>query len=238
MKVDYNPYEGREVTGAIDTVVSRGRVDRRRRDVHRPRRRRILPEAKRPMTGDEIIALTKKHTIFEWAVQGAVDPDSGGAREGRVLLDARRQALHRLQQPADVRQHRPRRSAGRQGDSGSGRGPDLRDAGDGDRAARAARREARRAHAGRSSTSSSSPTAAPRPTRTPSRSRARTPAGRRSWPATARITAAPRRRSPPPASREAGARRRCRASSTCSTRITGSSAGGNRPTSRCAISRK
>jgi taurine--2-oxoglutarate transaminase len=26
------------------------------------------------MTGDEIIALTKKHTIFEWAVQGAVDP--------------------------------------------------------------------------------------------------------------------------------------------------------------------
>ena len=26
MKVDYNPYEGREVTGATDTVVSRGRV--------------------------------------------------------------------------------------------------------------------------------------------------------------------------------------------------------------------
>ena len=26
------------------------------------------------MTGDEIIRLTKKHTIFEWAVQGAVDP--------------------------------------------------------------------------------------------------------------------------------------------------------------------
>jgi dihydropyrimidinase len=26
MKVDYNPYEGREVTGAVDTVVSRGRV--------------------------------------------------------------------------------------------------------------------------------------------------------------------------------------------------------------------
>src|SRR6187399_2220360 len=26
------------------------------------------------MTGDEIIALTRKHTIFEWAVQGAVDP--------------------------------------------------------------------------------------------------------------------------------------------------------------------
>jgi dihydropyrimidinase len=26
MKVDYNPYEGRQVTGATDTVISRGRV--------------------------------------------------------------------------------------------------------------------------------------------------------------------------------------------------------------------
>jgi len=26
------------------------------------------------MTSDEIIALSKKHTIFEWSVQGAVDP--------------------------------------------------------------------------------------------------------------------------------------------------------------------
>jgi dihydropyrimidinase len=26
MKVDYNPYEGREVTGVTDTVISRGRV--------------------------------------------------------------------------------------------------------------------------------------------------------------------------------------------------------------------
>ena len=26
------------------------------------------------MTGDEIVALTKKHTIFEYAVQGTVDP--------------------------------------------------------------------------------------------------------------------------------------------------------------------
>ena len=26
MNVDYNPYEGREVTGTVDTVVSRGRV--------------------------------------------------------------------------------------------------------------------------------------------------------------------------------------------------------------------
>jgi dihydropyrimidinase len=26
MKVDYNPYEGRQVTGAAETVLSRGRV--------------------------------------------------------------------------------------------------------------------------------------------------------------------------------------------------------------------
>lgn len=26
------------------------------------------------MTGDDIIALSKKHTISEWAAQGAVDP--------------------------------------------------------------------------------------------------------------------------------------------------------------------
>jgi dihydropyrimidinase len=26
MKVDYNPYEGRQVTGATDTVISRGKV--------------------------------------------------------------------------------------------------------------------------------------------------------------------------------------------------------------------
>jgi dihydropyrimidinase len=26
MKVDYNPYEGREVMGATDTVISRGKV--------------------------------------------------------------------------------------------------------------------------------------------------------------------------------------------------------------------
>ena len=29
MKVDYNPYEGREVTGVTDTVISRGKRDRR-----------------------------------------------------------------------------------------------------------------------------------------------------------------------------------------------------------------
>ena len=39
--------------------------------------------------------------------------DSRRPRQGRLLLDARRQALPRLQQPVDVREHRPRRRARR-----------------------------------------------------------------------------------------------------------------------------
>ena len=35
MKVDYNPYEGREVTGVTDTVISRGRVIVDGGNVHR-----------------------------------------------------------------------------------------------------------------------------------------------------------------------------------------------------------
>jgi taurine--2-oxoglutarate transaminase len=34
------------------------------------------------MTGEEIVALSKKHTIFEWAVQGAVDPIPVARAEG------------------------------------------------------------------------------------------------------------------------------------------------------------
>src|SRR5258708_14944642 len=29
---------------------------------------------KKPMTGDEMIALSKKHTLFEWSAQAKVDP--------------------------------------------------------------------------------------------------------------------------------------------------------------------
>src|SRR5512140_2676959 len=32
------------------------------------------PTGSRPLTGDEIVALSKKHTLFEWSAQGAVDP--------------------------------------------------------------------------------------------------------------------------------------------------------------------
>ena len=42
------------------------------------------------MTGEEMVALSKRHTIYEWSAQGAVDPDPGGAGEGRLLLDAGR----------------------------------------------------------------------------------------------------------------------------------------------------
>jgi len=34
----------------------------------------LLPGAKRTMTGDEMVALTKKHTLFEWSAQAKVDP--------------------------------------------------------------------------------------------------------------------------------------------------------------------
>ena len=41
MKVDYNPYEGREVTGVTDTVISRGRIVIDARSLHREGRRRV-----------------------------------------------------------------------------------------------------------------------------------------------------------------------------------------------------
>ena len=177
------------------------------------------------MTGDEIVALSKKHTISEWSAQGAVDPIPVARREGHLLLDARRQALHRLQQPADVRQHRPRRRRASSGRfrSRRRRWPTPTRSWRPSRAPGSARSSRRSRPA--TSTSSSSPTAAPRRTRTPSRSRARSPGVRRSWRATARTTAQPPARSPPPAIRGAGRSRRCPASSTCSIRTTASSAG-------------
>src|SRR5205823_6934842 len=33
-----------------------------------------IETSKRPMTGEEMIALSKKHTLFEWAAQSKVDP--------------------------------------------------------------------------------------------------------------------------------------------------------------------
>ena len=53
------------------------------------------------MTGDEIVALSKRHTIFEWSVQGAVDPiPVAGAKgayfwtpEGKRFLDFNSQLM-------------------------------------------------------------------------------------------------------------------------------------------------
>ena len=132
----------------------------------------IDTEQRGTMTGEEMIALSKKHTLFEWSAQSKVDPIPVARREGHLLLDAGGQALHRLQQPADVREHRPRRRARDRRDPGAGGDARLREPVHGDRAARAARRQARRDHARATSTSSSSPTAAPRRTRTRSSSRA------------------------------------------------------------------
>ena len=102
------------------------------------------------MTGDEIIALSKKHTISEWGRSGCGRSDSRGSRRRASTSDAGRKALHRLQQPVDVREHRPRRSARGQGDPGTGgdaRRTRTRWHGDG--AARAAWRQARDDHARR-----------------------------------------------------------------------------------------
>ena len=59
------------------------------------------PTATRTMTGDEIVALTKKHTIFEWSAQAKVDPiPVAGAKgvyfwtpEGKRFLDFNSQLM-------------------------------------------------------------------------------------------------------------------------------------------------
>ena len=76
-------------------------------------------------------------------------PADDGASRGRVLLDCRRQALPRLQQPVDVRQRRPRRSPHRPRHPGAGGAAGLCQPVHGDRRPRRARREAGRDHARR-----------------------------------------------------------------------------------------
>ena len=63
------------------------------------------------MTGKEIVDLTKKHTLFEWSAQSKVDPIPVASAKGIYFWTPEGQALHRLQQPVDVGQHRPRRRA-------------------------------------------------------------------------------------------------------------------------------
>ena len=143
----------------------------------------------KPMTGEEMIALSKKHTLFEWSAQSKVDPIPVARAkgiyfwtpEGKRFIDFNSQlmcvnighgderVIRAIQEQAAVLAYanpfmatEPRARLGA---------------------------EARRDHARATSTSSSSPTAAPRRTRTRSSSRGWRPAATRSSRATARITA-------------------------------------------------
>ena len=148
----------------------------------------VEPAAKQ-MTSEEIVALNRAHTFFSWSVQGAARSDRDRSRRGRLPVHARGPADPRLQQPADVGEHRPRRPAG-----------DRRDHRAGARSSSTScPRSPRRSGGGSArswprscpatSTRSSSRSAAPRRSRTRSSSPATTPAGTRSSPATAPTTA-------------------------------------------------
>ena len=191
------------------------------------------------MTSEEIVALSKKHTLSEWSAQGAVDPLPVPSAKGVYFWTPEGQALPRLQQPADVGEHRPRRSAGhRRPFSRAGREAAATSTpSHGDRAARAARAPSwPRSRPGDIDAFFFTNGGAEANENAFKIARARTPAARRFWRATARITGRRPRRSRPPAIRAAGASRRCRASSTCSTRITALIAAGLAAT-RAAVSR-
>ena len=131
------------------------------------------------MTGDEIVALSKKHTITEYAPQDAVNPIPVARAkgvyfwtpEGKRFLDFNSQLMS-----VNIGHGDPRVI---DGDHRAGREGRLRHAVEHHRSAGAPRREAGRDRPGRHRRRSSSPTAAPRPTRTPSRSRAPSPAGQK-----------------------------------------------------------
>ena len=101
------------------------------------------------MTSEEIVRLNRQHTFFSWSVQGALDPDRDRPGRGRLPLHARRAAHPRLQQPADVGEHRPRRPAGHRRDHRAGAEAPVRAAGVRDRDPRPPGPEARRDPAGR-----------------------------------------------------------------------------------------
>ena len=101
------------------------------------------------LSGQTIVDLTKKHTLFEWSAQGAVDPIPVAGAKGCWFWTPGRQAVPRLQQPVDVRQHRPRRRARHPRDPAAGGDARLREPVHGDRGARAARAQARRDLPGR-----------------------------------------------------------------------------------------
>ena len=118
---------------------------------------------------------------------GRPDPDRPCRRH--LPLHARRQADHRFQQPADVGEHRPRRSPGHRRDQRAGAQAPVRPAGVRDRDPRRASAPSSPRSCPATWTRSSSRSVAPRRSRTPSSSPATRRAGTRSSPATARTTA-------------------------------------------------
>ena len=64
------------------------------------------------MTSAEIAALVARAHVLLVVRPGRGRPDRGRPRRGHLPVHARGPADHRLQQPADVGQHRPRRPAG------------------------------------------------------------------------------------------------------------------------------
>ena len=101
------------------------------------------------MSSAEIVAPQPRPHLLLVVGPGRPRPDRHRPRRGRLPLHARGQADPRLQQPADVGEHRPRRPAGDRRDHGPGAEAPVRPAGLRDRAAGPARRQARRDPAGR-----------------------------------------------------------------------------------------
>ena len=141
------------------------------------------------MTGEEMIALSKKHTLFEWSAQSKVDPIPVARAkgiyfwtpEGKRFIDFNSQlmcvnighgderVIRAIHEQAQVLAYaNPFMATEARARGWAPSSPRSRRA---------------------TSTSSSSPTAAPRPTRTRSSWRARRPAATRSSRATARTTA-------------------------------------------------
>ncbi len=98
------------------------------------------------MTGEQMVALCKQHTPLRVVGPERRRSDPRVAGQGHLLLDPGRQALHRLQQPVDVRQRRPRPPGDHQGDPGPGRVARLHQPVPGQRSPGAAGRQARRDH--------------------------------------------------------------------------------------------
>ena len=81
------------------------------------------------MTSEEIVSLSRAHTLFSWSVQNALDPIAIDHAEGVYLYTPEGKPDPRLQRPADVGEHRPRRPARHRRDARAGAEAPVRAAG-------------------------------------------------------------------------------------------------------------